>query len=128
MRSKISDTSVAVWALKAVFYRLDPDGIGVARLDDLLVALSNARRPCGTPLVPPADGRSRIEANQHERTTAVLGRLRAAGVQDGKLCGDRDGDGGDGLMQHIVRLLGPRVSKHSEELETRQLPWVCGAA
>lgn len=42
---KISDASLRVWCLKAIFHPLDPDGTGWVRLDVLIEAAGKAKWP-----------------------------------------------------------------------------------
>lgn len=121
-----------VWALKSIFYCLDPNNTGLVRLEDILAEIQ-ARWPreapaLGSPSVEPVVGNKRnIVDPYHEEAVheggvrILLDRLVRVDTRGGGGYGDgnRLGSDGacieddcdrDGLVHHIRHLLDPRVS------------------
>ncbi|CAN0230729.1 unnamed protein product, partial [Ectocarpus sp. 12 AP-2014] len=122
----ITDLSAVVWALKSIFYGLDPKNTGLVRLEEILEEIQ-ARWPgqqpaIGSPSAEPIVGIKYNEEAVHvggvrmllERlvgTGAAVGRSNGDGNRLGSdgACVEGDNDR-DGLVDYIRHLLIPRCS------------------
>lgn len=137
---KISDLSVGVWAMKSVFYGLDPDNTGFVRLEDILIGaardrwLERALTPTG--FLGNAKkfdkgvrlrAATRGEAGSNGACTTMMTGLRESGIDGGGAHhrvgadGDTDRDGGscDLDLVHFVRHLLVPLASLLKDVRTR---------
>lgn len=124
--SKIPDLSAVVWALKSIFYSLDPKNTGLVRLEDILEEFQ-ARWPGEAPALGSPSGEPVVGIKYNEEAVhkggvrMLLERLVGSGAGVGGSNGDGNGLGSDGacvegdndrdgLVDYIRHLLIPRVS------------------
>lgn len=138
--------SEAIFALKAIFYAIDHEHVGLAPVEDILSALSGAGWPqersasdllhlCRTTLnagVTSGTDTAALESEAHANDEAetLLSRLCRLGVGARKSGERRDNadaqDDGARLVQYILHLLAPPVSYPDEARRLQRYPFSAG--
>ncbi|CAM9960681.1 unnamed protein product [Scytosiphon promiscuus] len=111
-RPQISDLSAGVWALKSIFYELDPENTGFVWLENVLIGLAEERRLAEAPTssatclrsehMKKGVGRGAVSSEDAGRNGSLatkLGRLLGLGV---RMRGSRGAVGVDGGDQNRV--------------------------